>query len=98
MTPTEEFLEWLRTEHRDAAFALHDGDAEGKLATWSTEEPVTLFEAFWVEAANAVQAREGLAQLADTFSSCVAYSYDLIATGSATGWPTPSATSRHRCS
>ena len=36
MTPTDEFLEWLHTRHHEAAFALHDGDAEPKNAIWSS--------------------------------------------------------------
>jgi len=81
MTPTEEFLEWLQTRHRAGAVALHDGDAAPKLATWSSGEPMTLFGAFWFEAANAGEAQRALVGLAEKFSDCTAYSYDLIAYG-----------------
>jgi ketosteroid isomerase-like protein len=81
MTPTEEFLEWLRTRHREAAIALHDGDAGPKLATWSDAEPMTLFGAFWFEASNAEEARAALVGLAEKFSDCTDYSYDLVACG-----------------
>lgn len=81
MKPTEEFLEWLRTRHLEAGFALHDGDAELKLATWSSQEPMTLFGAFWFEAATVGQARTALNRLAEKFSDCTNYSYDLIAYG-----------------
>lgn len=80
-TPIEEFVRWLQTEHHDAAVALHDGDAAPKLATWSSEEPVTLFGAFWFEAANSDEARTAFTGLAEKFSDCTAYSYDLIAYG-----------------
>jgi len=81
VTPTEEFLEWLRTRHQEAALALHNGDAELKLVTWSSDEPMTLFGAFWFEALNADEARGALIRLADKFSDCTGYSYDLIAHG-----------------
>ena len=81
MTPTEEFLDWLRTRHHEAAVALHDGDAAPKLATWSSSEPMTLFGAFWFEASDAAEARGALVGLAEKFSHCTAYSYDLIAYG-----------------
>ena len=81
VTATEDFLEWLHAQHRDASFALHDGDAGPKLATWSSTEPMTLFGAFWFEASNAVQARAALVGLAEKFSDCTDYSYDLVAYG-----------------
>lgn len=81
VTPTESFLEWLRTEHHQAAVALHNGDAGPKVAVWSVSEPVTVLGAFWVEAANREQALQGFARLADKLSDCRAYSYDLIAYG-----------------
>jgi ketosteroid isomerase-like protein len=81
MTPTEEFLTWLRRQHHDASLALHDGDPAPKIAAWSDEEPVTLFGAFWFEAEDAKQARCAFMGLADKFSDCTAYSYDLIAHG-----------------
>ena len=81
VTATEMFLEWLRTQHHEAGFALHDGDAEPKLALWSTDEPMTLFGAFWFEALNADQARAALGSLAEKFSDCTEYSEDLIAYG-----------------
>lgn len=80
-SPTEEFLAWLATEHHQAAVALHDGDAAPKLATWSEDEPVTLFGAFWFEASNAEEARTSFTGLAEKFSECTAYSYGLIAYG-----------------
>jgi ketosteroid isomerase-like protein len=81
MTPTEEFLDWLRTQHRDGAIALHDGDPGPKLATWSSDEPMTLFGAFWFEASNADEARTALVGLAEKFSDCTDYSYELVAHG-----------------
>jgi ketosteroid isomerase-like protein len=81
MAPDEKFLEWLRTRHREGAIALHDGDPEPKLATWSSAEPMTLFGAFWFEASNADEARTALVGLAEKFSDCTDYSYELIAHG-----------------
>ena len=81
MTATDAFLEWLHTEHRQGALALHNGDAAPKLATWSTGDPMTLFGAFWFEATNADQAQGALVRLATKFSDCTSYSYDLIAHG-----------------
>ncbi|MFY9913666.1 MAG: nuclear transport factor 2 family protein [Nocardioidaceae bacterium] len=71
----------MGTRHLEAGFALHDGDAEPKLATWSSQEPMTLFGAFWFEAATVTEARVALHGLAQEFSDCTRYSYDLIAYG-----------------
>ncbi len=81
VTTTDGFLEWLRTEHRQAGLALHDGDAAPKLALWSRAEPMTLFGAFWFEAVNADEARVALGRLAERFSDCTEYAEDLIAYG-----------------
>jgi hypothetical protein len=81
MTATDMFLEWLRTQHRQAGFALHNGDAGPKLALWSRDEPMTLFGAIWFEAVDADEARAALARLAEKFSDCTEYSEHLIAYG-----------------
>jgi ketosteroid isomerase-like protein len=81
VTPTDEFLEWLSTVHRDAGLALHDGNPEPKLAIWSTTEPMSLFGAFWFEATNADEARNALVRLAEKFSDCTEYSEELVSYG-----------------
>ena len=79
--PEQEFLDWLGSVHRQAAIALHDGDAAPKIATWSGREPVSLFGAFWFEASGPAQARAAFERLAARFSDCTDYAYDLLAHG-----------------
>jgi ketosteroid isomerase-like protein len=74
----DNFLEWVRTQLHEAELALHNGDASPRLAIWSTEEPVTVLGA-WRTATNYPEANELFNSLAETFSDCTSYSFELIA-------------------
>jgi ketosteroid isomerase-like protein len=80
MSDADGFLEWFRTRHQEAEDALHAGDAGPRLETWSTEEPVTLFGA-WFSAVGPGQAREVFRRLATTFSDFHDATYELLAHG-----------------
>jgi len=78
MSERAEFLDWVRTRLYDAELALHNGNAAPRLAIWSTEEPVTVLGA-WRSATNYPEANELFRVLAETFSDCSSFSFELIA-------------------
>jgi len=78
MSDRGEFLDWVRTRLHDAELALHNGDAAPRLALWSTNKPVTVLGA-WKTAGNCEEATELFNMLAETFSDCTSYSFELIA-------------------
>jgi hypothetical protein len=45
MTETEEFLATMRVRITESETALHNGDADPRIAMWSRTEPLTLFGA-----------------------------------------------------
>lgn len=71
-------MEWVRTRLYDAELALHNGDAAPRLAIWSIKEPVTVLGA-WKSASDYPGARELFNELAETFSDCTSYSFELVA-------------------
>ena len=80
MDDDREFLEWFQTTWKAAEDAVHNGSPDARLATWSDQEPVTLFGAGWnartPEEAQAVFRRLG--GLFEDFESC---DVDLVAYG-----------------
>ena len=78
MSEMEQFLEWARTRLRDAEEALHNGDAEPRLAIWSESDPVSVFGA-WKSANGQEEVRELFRNLAGTFSDCSSFSYEIVA-------------------
>jgi ketosteroid isomerase-like protein len=78
MTDREEFLSWVRTELRRAELALHNGDATQRRALWSTDEPVSVLGAMR-SARGQAEIDELFAALANTFSDCTSYRFDVHA-------------------
>ena len=78
MSERDDFLEWVRTGLYDAEVALHNGDATPRLAVWSANEPVTVLGA-WRTATNSREANELFIALAETFSDCTSFSFQLVA-------------------
>jgi ketosteroid isomerase-like protein len=74
----EKFLTWVRSDLTDAEVALHNGDAGPRCAIWSTVEPVTVLGA-WKTALGRAEAEKLFVLLADSFSNCTAYSFDVVA-------------------
>ncbi|GHB79656.1 hypothetical protein GCM10010347_57690 [Streptomyces cirratus] len=72
------FLEWARTRLRDAESAVHNGDAGPRFALWSRREPVSVMGA-WMSAVGYEQISELFHRLADSFSDCTAYAYEIVA-------------------
>jgi ketosteroid isomerase-like protein len=73
----EEFIAWTQTRLRHAETALHNGDAEPRLALWSSREPVSVLGA-WRSATGQEEVRKLFRALAETFSDCTSHVYDLV--------------------
>jgi ketosteroid isomerase-like protein len=78
MSDRDDFLAWTQSRLRDAEIALHNGDPGPRLAIWSTREPVSVLGAAR-SAAGQEQVRHLFRHLADTFSNCTSYVYELVA-------------------
>ena len=78
MAEREEFIAWTQSRLRDAETALHNGDAEPRLALWSSHEPVSVLGA-WRSATGQDAVRELFRTLAGTFSDCTSHVYELVA-------------------
>jgi len=78
MSDRDDFLEWVNGTLYDAELALHRGDAAPRVAIWSTNEPVSVLGA-WRTATDPREAKELFNHLAETFSDCTSYSFELIA-------------------
>jgi len=74
----EDFLTWVRTALYEAELALHNGAAAPRRALWSREEPVSVLGA-WRNAGGQQQIDELFASLADSFSDCTSYEFELLA-------------------
>ena len=77
MSDREEFLTWVRTVLRDAEVALHNGDAGPRRAIWSANDPVTVLGA-WKNARGQQELDELFAALANSFSDCRSYEFELL--------------------
>ena len=78
MSDKEQFLEWARSRLRDAEEALHNGDAEPRMAIWSKNDPVTVLGA-WKSATGQEELTELFRGLEGTFSDCTSYEYEIVA-------------------
>jgi ketosteroid isomerase-like protein len=78
MTDLEEFLTWVRTDLHAAELAVHNGDAAPRRAIWSQNEPVSVLGA-WRNAFGQQEIDELFAALADSFSDCTSYEFELQA-------------------
>ena len=77
MSNYEEFLAWVHSDLREAEVAVHNGDAGPRRAIWSSKDPVTVLGA----RSNAVgqhELDELFAHLADSFSDCTSYDFQLL--------------------
>lgn len=78
MTDKDEFIAWTQSRLRDAETALHNGDAEPRLAIWSSREPVSVLGA-WRSAIGQEEVRNLFRTLAGTFSDCTSHIYEIVA-------------------
>ena len=78
MDQTDEFLTAIKPRLDEVEFALHQGDAAGRIAMWSRTAPLTLFGA----AMNAVgwdRIHPVFKALGEQFSNCTSYQNEIIA-------------------
>jgi ketosteroid isomerase-like protein len=78
MSDRDDFLTWVKTTLYDAEVALHNGDAGPRRAIWSRNEPVSVLGA-WRNAEGQGQLDELFESLADSFSDCTSYRFELLA-------------------
>ena len=77
MSDTSELIEWTQSRLREAETALHNGDAEPRLALWSEREPVSVLGA-WRSATGQEEVRGLFRGLAGTFSDCTSHVYEIV--------------------
>ena len=77
MNHYEEFLAWVHTVLRSAEIAIHNGDASPRRAIWSRRDPVTVLGA-WRNATGQAELDELFAHLAESFSDCTSYEFELL--------------------
>lgn len=77
MSNREEFLTWFRSVLWDAEVAIHNGDAGPRRAIWSCNDPVTVLGAL-KNASGQQELDELFAHLAESFSDCTSYEFDLL--------------------
>jgi ketosteroid isomerase-like protein len=77
MSNREEFLKWVRSVLWDAEVAIHNGDAGPRRAIWSRNDPVTVLGA-WKNASGQQELDELFAHLAESFSDCTSYEFELL--------------------
>jgi ketosteroid isomerase-like protein len=80
MSEVDDFLSQTVPRLTQAEIALHNGDAEPRLAMWSRNDPVTLFGA-WLSDAGWDDVSRTFRLLASRFSDCTAYDIDIVAAG-----------------
>jgi ketosteroid isomerase-like protein len=74
----ERFRSWVETTLYAAELALHHGDAGPRRALWSRAEPVSVLGA-WRDAHGREEVDALFTALADSFSDCTAYAFELQA-------------------
>ncbi len=71
------FITWVQSVLRDAEIAVHNGDAGPRRAIWSQHDPVTVLGA-WKNAIGQRELNELFDHLADSFSDCTSYEFELL--------------------
>jgi ketosteroid isomerase-like protein len=77
MSQRDEFIAWVHSVLRDAEVAVHNGDASRRRDIWSRHDPVTVLGA-WRNAVGQTELDELFAHLAETFSDCISYEFELL--------------------
>jgi ketosteroid isomerase-like protein len=78
MSEREDFLAWIGSDLYAAELALHNGDAGLRKALWSQEEPVSVLGA-WRNAFGLREVDALFTHLAESFSDCTSYAFELRA-------------------
>ncbi|WP_395402159.1 YybH family protein [Arthrobacter sp. UC242_113] len=81
MGELEDFLTAMLDRQIAAETAIHNGDAEPRMALWSRSEPVTLLGAMGMSNLGWDAVSQTFRRVAARFSDCTAYSFELLAAG-----------------
>ena len=76
----EEFLAAVLPKQRAAEQAMHNGDAEPRLALWSHQDPVTLYGAK-LTGSGWADLEPKFREVASWFAGSVAYEFEVVAAG-----------------
>lgn len=79
-TDAENFLADVLPRMKSADAALHNGDPVPRGATWSRNEPVTLFGAAYT-VTGSDEVRSVFERLATQFSNCSSFEVEVVASG-----------------
>ena len=79
-TETQRFLDEMVPRQRAAEQAIHNGDAEPRLALWSRADPVTVFGAK-LSSSGWPDVEQMFRKVASWFSDSEAYEFEVIAAG-----------------
>ncbi|PVG80745.1 DUF4440 domain-containing protein [Nocardioides gansuensis] len=79
-TATERFLDEMLPRQRAAEQAIHNGDAEPRLALWSRTDPVTVFGAK-MSSSGWPNLEQMFRKVASWFSDSSEYEFEVIAAG-----------------
>jgi len=79
-TEVEEFLADILPKQRAAEQAMHNGDAEPRLALWSRQDPVTLYGAK-LTGSGWADLEPKFREVASWFAESVAYEFEVVAAG-----------------
>lgn len=79
-TETERFLAEMLPRQRAAEQAIHNGDAEPRLALWSRSDPVTVFGAK-MSSSGWPDVEQMFHKVASWFSDSAEYEFEVIAAG-----------------
>lgn len=79
-TEVDDFLGAIMPRYEAAEIAIHNGDAAPRFATWSHNDPVTLFGAAR-SATGWDQIRPVFEALGSAFSNCTSYRNEVVAAG-----------------
>lgn len=78
MSERSDFLDSTMPRQIEAETAMHNGDVQPRLAMWSSDDPVTLFGA-WFSASGWTDVSGIFHRLADVFENCESYEIELVA-------------------
>ncbi|MEA2508659.1 MAG: hypothetical protein QOG21_741 [Actinomycetota bacterium] len=81
MSDLDDFLGEILPRQLEAERALHDGDAEPRMKMWSRKNPVTLLGALGIAQSGWETLSQTFRRLAEEFSNCTAYDFELLAAG-----------------
>jgi ketosteroid isomerase-like protein len=81
MSELDDFLDDVLPRQVEADRALHNGDAEPRMAMWSHKDPVTVLGALGMANSGWEEVSETFRWIASRFSNCTRFDLELLAAG-----------------